>query len=71
MAVAAAVAVILGCTVAVVAVGLVCEEQSSDLGEAVAVCGEAVQTDGLVGGGEDAEEGEDDACVPGCADGPG
>lgn len=38
---------------------------------AVAVRGQSVKTHGLVGGREDAEEGEDDAAVPGCADGPG
>lgn len=46
-------------------------KQIAQVLQAVAVRGQAVQADGLVGGGEDAEEGEHDAAVPGCADGPG
>lgn len=46
-------------------------QQPPDIVQSVAVRGQAVQAHGLVGGGQDAEEREDEARVPGCADGPG
>lgn len=46
-------------------------KQVTDVFEPVAMRGKAVQAHSLVGCTEDAEEGEDDAAVPGCADGPG